>query len=191
MKIPTLRLTSLLATVMSVLLMFTVLPVHATPMVHTYTGAPLTDGDWTEMIGESVIVRFTHSGGFPAGETVEITYFVISIGGLTFSSKDVYQAVGQVQGVSDYPEDPPFGWYFSVVTAAPDAPHVGISTKSEFLSSLVESICYETGDALYVKAQYSGSDTGIWTLAPVPVPPTALLLASGLIPLAWFRRRER
>ena len=191
MKIPTLKLTSLLAMVMSVLLMCTALPLHATPMVHTYTGAVLTDGDWTEMIGESVIVQFTHSGGFPEGETVVITDFVISIGGLTFSSKDVYQAIGQVQGISDWPEDPPVGWYFSVVTAAPDAPHVGISTESLYQSCLVESICYETGDAWYVEAQYSGSDLGIWTVASVPVPPTALLLASGLIPLAWYRRRKR
>ena len=35
-----------------------------------------------------------------------------------------------------------------------------------------------------------GYMSGKWTVAPVPVPPTALLLGSGLIRLAWGRRRK-
>jgi hypothetical protein len=86
-----------------------------------------------------------------------------------------------ITGVPPQETNPSSPWY-SLFTDGINNPY------GWYMSGLHWSTYFPNPTAAY--AQYQ-QDTWVETQVPVPIPPTALLLGAGLIPLAWARRKKR
>jgi hypothetical protein len=158
-------------------------PAGATLMEYTYTGANfmLFDGTFpsTPAIGSNLNIQFTYDGPIPDSGAV-ITDFTITCGELQLSlSPGDITSSGDVLVASN---GLPVYWVFLLRVDPYD-----IESWWTRNTGHQDRIIYSGPGG---EAQVIAFSSGTWTAAPVPLPPTALLLASGLIPLVWFRRRN-
>jgi hypothetical protein len=145
----------------------------ADAMIYTYTGTPFNHGSGS-LPGNNITVQFTADFPLTIPPSFFPPSFIISCGSLIFGSADPGAvAIGFVDVLG--PNFLPSHWDFDITEGGSQMSTV----------PLVDGISLAGGGNGFTFL------TGSWSVAPVPVPPTIWLLGSGLIPLAWFRRRNR
>jgi hypothetical protein len=165
-------------------------PAYAT--LYTFTSPAFTDISPSNSpappgigIGDVLTISFTYDGALPTkqGGTGWLANFVMSAGKVTLAAADGTGGFADIYAVDPVTGVPSF-WDFNIVEAGytlfsrfrPEPPTVGYGWAA-----------YGVGnDRVYVG--YYGHP-GVWVATPLPG--TLLLLGSGLIPLAWARRKKR
>jgi hypothetical protein len=182
-------------------LMGTAVPVHATPMLYTYTSPTLTEYDShggttfpeEPALGSFVTVQFTYPDELPPDGPTQIDAFTISCGDLTATTPIALTLVWR-----DLPSTVPTRWTFEAyafIALPSQYPFFKLGTGrygNDPTNTTGVGVSYVTESTdHYARLFVDSPDIGLWTVTPVPVPAAVLLLGSGLIPLAWFRRRNR
>jgi hypothetical protein len=178
-------------------------PARADLITYTYTSSEFTRyfnsfQSYQPPAGSSLSISFVHDGPLPVGQTT-ITSFTLSCGELQYNAPgpDVALSSGYVvvpEGGGGFVE-----WRFDILAAPyPNYPYWQFGALT-VPSSASTGTWYTHDFAIYrlpgghdpfarLLIDY-GAQPPAWT--SVPVPSAVLLLGSGLIPLAWFRRRNR
>jgi hypothetical protein len=192
-----------------------VLHVPADATIYSYVGPEFNRSDWSSIypglpatIGDHITFQFTYDAALPVGsedyygeELPASTPWSITAGSIVMSSdmptrhSGIY--VNSIDGVTIS------SWMAYFVTGWSDGSvveMVQISTGwSEVRQSGEDSVAmwtvnWEEDPRWQVAVAFPPASAGSWTSAqalPVPGPTTVLLLGSGLIPLAWARRKKR
>jgi hypothetical protein len=172
-------------------------PASATLTEYSYTGTALTDGGGgatfpsSPAIGDHVTISFMYDGPLPSGPT-QIDNFVMSCGELQVSSLEAQASVVNKVVYEVTSAGLPKSWQFNLWLTLPDNAYYSIisdTTKSTYAFSFDE-VQYKAG--LTLPNVYLDSFTpGVWTATAVPLPSTLLLLGSGFLGLAGWRRFRR
>lgn len=180
--------------VVSLLFMLTsmTIPNPAVATLYTYTSQQFgaihgPSFPATPAIGDSFTVRFNYDGVLPT-----VLTDMLSLVSFTMTSGEVELASGD-PGVSAWfkikaAAAVPTAWEISIIGMHPG---FEIATwRGGYGGPVFETVMFHrvTGE---LDTWTAAGGVGTWTLAVVPVPPTMLLLGTGLIPLAWARRKRR
>jgi hypothetical protein len=162
-------------------MMVAAVPASAALMLYTYTGSKFATGSGTfpatPAIGDHLIVSFVADDSIPLPwASVEVT---ITCGSLTLTG-----ASGPLHAMAG---GLPFTWDFGLQSSQ-TLPYYQLIAQGTS-GSVYDEIQYNTGSSA-TSASLVSNAAGVWTESPVPCPPAVLLLGSGLIPLAWARRRK-
>lgn len=174
-------------------------PAGATLMEYNYTGQVFTEGTGTfppsPAIGTHITIRFLYDGPLPSEYTSIDDYDFIEISEFSISCGDLQKSCtsGCIYGTT--PEGLPQAWCFSsyiIYYSIYDIYHMSSSTMSDFFSPPVgDWVYWSYYNYPYMESASRGIPDGFGTWsasAVVPLPPTALLLGSGLLGLAGWRR---
>jgi hypothetical protein len=197
------------------LLMLMLLTMHrpALATLYTYTSPILANSlglpfPSPPAIGDSLTIQFTYNGAIPADPTGSTDLsptipFTMTCGAVTLSSSTGGMPTS-LYIFSVTPGGLPSAWYISI-----NMPYlIGASSDYSMLSAFytgpmptpvphaidIDSVEFNYEPPLSGLCwlwQENRTHPGVWTASPVPVPTTMLLLGSGLIPLAWVRRKNR
>jgi hypothetical protein len=193
------------------MLMFLASPMPAAATVYTYTSPSFNSSDWSyhpswELVGLDLTIQFAYAGILPTlggylpdGVPFSITSGQLTMSGLTSMSQDAYIYIGAVSS-SGAPES----WQIFLVPAYQHPTYTWLDgywgdvrgSAVPFVWSLAAVSWGPDPATPFMRSMYVGVDPGTWAMSagpagPVPLPATVLLLGSGLIPLAWARRKKR
>jgi hypothetical protein len=168
-------------------------PAGATLYEYTYTGPEFDEflgGYPHPAIGTHVIVKFSIDGLLTGPTT--ISNFIIMSPPSVCQSSQANVIISRIEEVQD---GLPTQWNFIVdCSDVTEYQYMRIDTYGSKEGTVWDSIVIEDPSigVGFVKAQYRDGVLPAgrgWTVVPAPC--AALLLGSGLIPLAWFRCRKR
>lgn len=174
-----------------------IFPGTAAATLYTYTGPVFTDSygtfPTTPAIGDSITVQFSYDGPLQPSENVLGVPFIMTCGGLVMDLPDNGTATGGELFIYAVTSGGlPSVW--AIAGEVNTTPYDLYSMHATWYPGDYEGdgVGHTFGTETYADAGASETGTeGVWTASQVPLPPTALLFGSGLIPLAWARRRKR
>lgn len=133
-------------------------------------------------------------GGLTIGQEYEIS-FEQSISRSIWSQTGGYWAItfgaetqnSDLMAIPDYDELGGWDWYTMIFTASSEIQTLEVAAMSD-----TSGLRTDLGiDSFYLGTVGGNPDNPDTPVAPVPEPSTYLLLSSGMMGLAWFRRRQK
>ncbi len=168
-------------------------PAAASPMLYTYTGL-----DWTNSFGSGYVpspagsnltIQFTYDGPLPGtySDLTLTTNFTMTSGGITLNSWE-HQSGNLSIMIAAIGGSLPTRWYFNINDVGGGTGYAMNAGYPEAFDSATTDLYYYATNNQTFQSSSITSFQGTWTAVAVPLPPSVLLLGSGLLGLAGWRR---